>query len=118
LQDKEECSNTLHDYIESKAAGLSFLPIHIKKSQNVKIQGNKVRCQRIFVFIIKRVQLKHKFSLHFLCHTFSHQSNFKIWEHHTTINFQWETTQQTGSADDLAHNNQLVGDVSVLFAFL
>jgi hypothetical protein len=25
------------------AAGLSFLPIHIKESQNVKIRGNKVR---------------------------------------------------------------------------
>jgi hypothetical protein len=37
-------SSPLCDYREAEDAGLSFLPIHIKKSQNVKIQGNKVRC--------------------------------------------------------------------------
>jgi len=36
-------SSTLHDYKEDKAVGLSFLPVHMKKTQNVKIQGNKVR---------------------------------------------------------------------------
>ena len=36
-------SATLQDYREDKAAGLSFLTVHMKKSQNVKIQGNKMR---------------------------------------------------------------------------
>ena len=35
-------SSTLHDYREDRAAGLSFFPVHMKKSQNVIIQGNKV----------------------------------------------------------------------------
>jgi len=35
----------------------------------------------------------------FLSRTFSHQSYFIIWEQHTTINCQWEITQQTGSAE-------------------
>ena len=74
---------------------------------------------RHFCFHHKKGSTKTQiFTALFLSHTFSRQSNFIIWEHHTTINCQWETTQQTGSADESAHNNQLVGDVSVLCAFL
>ena len=37
-------SAPLYDYRKAEAAGLSFLSIHIKKSQNVNIPRNKGRC--------------------------------------------------------------------------
>ena len=100
LQDKEECGNSLHNYIDTKAAGLSFLPIHIKSHKMLKFKETRWDVKAFFVFIIKKGSTKTQIvTALFLSHTFSHQRFFIIWEHHTTINCQWETTQQTGSAE-------------------
>jgi len=51
--------------------------------------------------------------------TFSHLIYLLIlsWEHHTTINCQWDYYTTKQAQNDSAHNNQLVAHVSFLFFF-